>query len=321
MMMTRTRSRARSASPSSPIRQNRAECLLFEQRIRDAVDRAEKAEERITLADERTARAETQMSKTIARVRQQLQQEFKEKLQDIKANIGLKQLRRRLAQAEKRERETKDIAKNAEKSERETKARLDMLYNTQQESARREAEKAESREKITREREALIMIAELEEANKRSQETEMREEEANARSRVTSDRSASMATNHANVRPTTDLRSMPFQPSGHHVPMAQDLSQFHRSEIMNKICVSLLPGLWFIAITLGLLGADIDGTDYHDYECPTDKDKGNSHMSTKQQIISWMRGKNPSYLEKDDNFYGTQWFPSKVRRDFEPVIL
>ena len=37
-MMTRTRSRARSASPSSPVRQNRAECLLFEQRIRDAVD-------------------------------------------------------------------------------------------------------------------------------------------------------------------------------------------------------------------------------------------------------------------------------------------
>ena len=312
MMTTRTRSRARSASPSSPVRQNRAECLLLEKHLQDAVSRAERAE---ALADER---ADIKITKTITGVRQQLQQEFKNELQDIAAEN--RQMQGRLAQTEQREREARGRVENAEKREREADARADEAYNAQQE-ARIVAEKAESREKITREREALIVIAELEEANKRSQETEMREEEANARSRVTSDRSASMATNHANVRPTTDLRSMPFQPSGHHVPMAQDLSQFHRSEIMNKICVSLLPGLWFIAITLGLLGADIDGTDYHDYECPTDKDKGNSHMSTKQQIISWMRGKNPSYLEKDDNFYGTQWFPSKVRRDFEPVIL
>ena len=194
MMTTRTRGRARSASPSSPVRQNRAECLLLEKHLQDAVGRAEEAEER-------TARAEIQLTKTITGVRQQLQQEFKDELQDIAAEM--KQLQGRLAQTEQREREAKGRAENAEKREREAEARSDEAYNTQQE-ARIVAERAESREKITREREARV-LAELEKANKRAQEAEMREEEANARIRATPNISASV-TNHANGRPT-DLRS------------------------------------------------------------------------------------------------------------------
>ena len=161
----RRRDRTRSASPTPSAATTTERDEYFE-----------RLEAELDTALRRAEEAENQMPKAIADVKQQLQDEFKLQLNSLSTTI--EQLKSRVLEAERNERDAKSRADIAE--EREHAAKMKAM-----EARDREAE-ADERERNIRDREARV-LRELQKANERAFDAETRAEQLNSMRRSKTD--------------------------------------------------------------------------------------------------------------------------------------